>query len=318
MKPCRIDKSLRCLPLLLSFIVAALYGCSALQRTQMPPRPEIVPVGYELDGVPFYPQAAYQCGPSTLAMALSYRGLAITPKALKSQVYTPSRKGSLQMAMVGATRRHGKIAYEINGPEAIFPEIAAGHPVIVLQNLGFSRLPVWHYAIVIGYNFIEKSVILRSGVTQRKVMSYDTFEKSWAHSNYWGMMVLEPTQLPVLAEENKYLAAVLGLEKSRQFQAAVTGYQTALTRWPGSLPALMGLGNSYYALEDLPQAESAFREATERYPLVAPAYNNLAQVLLEQGRKQEALAAAQKAVSLGGPLVSVSKKTLQEIRSKIH
>jgi tetratricopeptide (TPR) repeat protein len=148
-------------------------------------------------------------------------------------------------------------------------------------------------------------------------MSYDTFEKSWARSDYWGLMVLEPTQIPVAAEETKYLTAVLGLEKSRQFQAAVSGYQTALTRWPGSLPAMMGLGNSYYALEDLPGAESAFREATERYPLAAPAYNNLAQVLLEQGRKREALAAAQKAVSLGGPLVSMSKKTLQEIRSKI-
>ena len=146
-------------------------------------------------------------------------------------------------------------------------------------------------------------------------MSYYTFEKSWAHSNYWGLLVLEPTQIPVAAEETKYLTAVLGLEKSRQFQAAVSGYQTALTRWPGSLPALMGLGNSYYALADLPGAENAFREATEQYPLVASAYNNLAQVLIEQGRKREALAAAQKAVSLGGPMVSVSKKTLQEIQS---
>ncbi len=317
MIPCRIDKSLCYRLLLLSFIAAALCGCSALQRTQMPPRPEVVPAGYELADVPFYPQAAYQCGPASLAMALAYHGLSITPEDLKSQVYTPSLKGSLQMDMVGATRRHGKIAYEITGPDAIFPEIAAGHPVIVLQNLGFSWLPVWHYAIVIGYNFSDKNIILRSGVTRRKVMSYDTFENSWARSNYWGLMVLEPTQLPVAAEETKYLTAVIGMEKARQFQAAATGYQTALTRWPGSLPALMGLGNSYYALEDLPAAENAFRKVTERYPQAAPAYNNLAQVLLEQGRQREALAAARKAVSLGGPLVSVSKKTLQEIRSKM-
>ena len=317
MKTCRIDKSLRYLSLFSSLIVAAFCGCSALQRTQMPPRPEIVPAGYELVGVPFYPQTAYQCGPATLAMALAYHGLSITPEELQSQVYTPSLKGSLQMDLVGATRRHGKIAYEITGPDAIFPEIAAGRPVIILQNLGFSWLPVWHYAIVIGYNFTENNVILRSGVTRRKVMSYDTFEKSWAHGNFWGLMVLEPTQIPVVAEETKYLTAVLGLEKSRQFQAAVSGYQTALVHWPGSLPALMGLGNSYYALEDLPRAENAFREATDRYPQVAPAYNNLAQVLLEQGRRREALAAAQKAVSLGGPLLSVSKKTLQEIQSKI-
>ena len=317
MKPCRIDKSLRYLSLLLSFMVATLCGCSTLQRTQMPPRPELVPASTELAGVPFYPQTAYQCGPSTLAMALTYRGLSITPEELQSQVYTPALKGSLQMDMVGATRRHGKIAYQITGPGAIFPEIAAGHPVIILQNLGFFWLPVWHYALVFGYNFTEKNVILHSGVTQRKVMSYQAFEKSWAHSNYWGLLVLEPTQLPVAAEENKYLTAVLGLEKSQHFQAAVAGYQTALTRWPESLPALMGLGNSYYAMKELTGAESAFRKATARYPLAAPAYNNLAQVLLDQGRKQEALAAAQKAVSLGGPLVSVSKKTLQEIQSMV-
>ena len=318
MKTCRLDNSCRYLSLLLSFIVAALCGCSALQRTQMPPRPEMVPAGFELVDVPFYPQTAYQCGPATLAMALTYHGLSITPEELQSQIYTPSLKGSLQIDMVGATRRHGKIAYEITGPDAIFPEIAAGHPVIILQNLGFSWMPVWHYAIVIRYNFTEKTVILRSGVIRRKVMSYDTFERSWAHSNYWGLLVLEPTQIPVAAEETKYLRAVLGLEKSRQFRAAVTGYQTALARWPGSLPALMGMGNSYYALEDLPRAEGVFREAAERYPLTAPAYNNLAQVLLEQGRQREALEAAQKAVSLGGPMVSVSEQTLQEIQSRMQ
>ena len=317
MKLRRIDKPVCYLWFLLSFIVTAHCGCSAWQRVQMPLRPEFVPASTELADVPFYPQTAYQCGPSTLAMVLTYRGLSINPEELQSQVYTPALKGSLQMDMVGATRRNGKIAYKFNGPEALFPEIAAGYPCIILQNLGFSWLPVWHYAVVIGYNFTEKNVILRSGVTQRKVMSYQAFEKSWAHSKYWGLLVLEPTQLPVAAEENKYLTAVLGLEQLGHFQGAVAGYQTALTRWPESLTALMGLGNCYYAMKELTEAESAFREATARYPQAAPAYNNLAQVLLDQGRKQEALAAAQKAVSLGGPLISVSKKTLQEIQSMV-
>ena len=144
----------------------------------MPQLPENVPAGVELDTVPFYPQDAYQCGPATLAMALTWSGLTVTPDDLKDQVYTPSRKGSLQLAMVGATRRHGKIAYQINGPESIFQEIAAGHPVIILQNLGLSWLPVWHYAVVIGYDAPEQDVILRSGTTKRKVMSYYLFQKT--------------------------------------------------------------------------------------------------------------------------------------------
>lgn len=283
----------------------------------MPPLPENAPASFELESVPFYPQEAYQCGPATLAMALTWSGLPATPDQLKDQVYTPSRKGSLQMAMVGATRRHGKIAYEFNDPADLFPEIAAGHPVIVLQNLGLSWIPVWHYAVVIGYDLDAADVILRSGTTKRKVMSYYLFEKTWARSNHWGLMVLAPDQLPAQADELKFLAAVLGLEKSRQFQEAVTGYQTALTRWPASLNARMGLGNSYYALGDLKRSEGAFREATEIHPQAAPAYNNLAYVLLEQGRGQEALAAAQKAVDLGGPMKAESERTLQEIRTRV-
>ena len=79
----------------------------------------------------------------------------------------------------------------------------------------------------------------------------------------------------------------------------------------------MGLGNSYYYLADFKGAENAFREATEFHPQSAPPYNNLAQVLLEQGRIQEALVAAQKAVALGGPMKSESEKTLREIQSRM-
>jgi tetratricopeptide (TPR) repeat protein len=283
----------------------------------MPELPEKAPLKFELSSVPFYPQEKYQCGPATLAMALTWSGLSITPDELRDQVYTPSRKGSLQLAMVGATRRLGKIAYEIKDPESIFTEIAAGHPVIILQNLGLSWLPVWHYAVVIGYDASEQDVILRSGTTKRKVMPYYLFRKTWARSDYWGLLVLDTDQVPVLATENKYLTAVLGLEQSRQYHDAAAGYRTALTRWPNSLTAWMGLGSSEYALGDIEGAENAFRKATELHPESAAAFNNLAHVLSEMDRNQEALAAAERAVALGGPLKSVSEKTWQEIQNKM-
>jgi tetratricopeptide (TPR) repeat protein len=219
------------------------------------------------------------------------------------------------MAMVGATRRQGRVAYTIHGLDSIWPEIAAGHPVIVLQNLGLSWIPLWHYAVVIGYDFIENTVVLRSGTSERKVMSFHTFGKTWARSEYWGLIVLKPSQLPAIAGEKDYLAAVFGLENTRQYQAAIEGYQTALTRWPMSLIAFMGLGNSLYALGDLNGAENAFRAAVVNHPRAANAYNNLAQVLMEQGRKQEALEAAQRAVAIGGPMSQVYESTLREIQS---
>ena len=312
----RIHRHLCGLFLLLCLSIGLLVGCAGIQKPATAVLPNNLPPRHEIKAVPFLPQSEYQCGPSTLAMAMTFSGLPITPEELKNQVYTPSRKGSLQMAMVAATRRHGRIAYQIIGLNSIWAEIAAGYPVIVLQNIGLSWIPVWHYALAIGYDFLDNNIILHSGITERKVMSLHTFEKTWARSNFWGMIVLKPTQMPALAKEKIYLTGVLGLEKSRQFEAAVEGYQTAWKRWPQSLIALMGWGNSFYALGNLPGAENAFREAVKIHPDAADAYNNLAQVLLEQGHKQEALDAAYRAVAIGGPMSAVYESTLKEIQAK--
>lgn len=312
----RILNHLSCLSLILLLIAGLFFGCTGVQKSESPVLPVNLSPGVELEKVPFYPQKKYQCGPSSLAMALTYSDMPITPEALESQVYTPSQKGSLQMAMIGATRRQGRIAYPIHGLNSLWPELAAGHPVIVLQNLGLSWMPVWHYAVVVGFDFPENYIILRSGVTERKKISFATFEKTWAHSDYWGMLVLKPTQLPAIATENEYLAAVYGLEKTQQYYAAIQGYQTALTRWPKSLVAFMGMGNSRNELGDLHGAEDAFKKAIQHHPNAAVAYNNLAEILSKQGRKPEAVAAAQKAVAIGGPMKEVYESTLLEIQSK--
>jgi tetratricopeptide (TPR) repeat protein len=115
--------------------------------------------------------------------------------------------------------------------------------------------------------------------------------------------------------QHAFVSAVLGLEKAGQWQAAVEGYKTALARWPDSLGARIGLGNSYYALGDKRSAEAAFRQATHQFPTNGSAFNNLAQVLWELGKHQEALEAARKAVKLGGPLVNTYHKTLQQIQA---
>ena len=78
----------------------------------------------------------------------------------------------------------------------------------------------------------------------------------------------------------------------------------------------MGRGNTAYALHDLVTAESAFRRAAAEHPDSAAAHNNLAQVLADRGLLQEALTAAERAVSLGGPLLSATQATLDEIRRK--
>jgi hypothetical protein len=290
-----------------------LAGCGGLLSKPLPQPTENIPIRHQLDSVPFYPQEEYKCGPASLAMALDWSGTGTNLQSITPEVFTPTRKGSLQSAMMAAARRHGRVAYPVNGPDATFAEVAAGHPVIVLQNLGLSWYPVWHYAVVVGYDLHQGTVTLHSGVTPGKRLSLKVFTNTWARSDYWALLVLPPSLLPATATEHNYIAAVLGLEKAHQWQAAIEAYNTALACWPDSLPARMGLGNCYYALSDLESAEAAFQEATHRFPTEGSAFNNLAQVLWEQGKQREALEAARRAVYLGGPLVEVYRKTLEEI-----
>ncbi len=307
-----------CIALVLLFASFFLSGCAFFKKGEMLKRANNIPSHFEVNDVPFYPQESYQCGPAALAMALNWSGVSILPADLTDEVFTPSRKGSLQASLISAARRHGRIAYAFNGIDEMFTEVAVGYPVIILQNLGLSWYPVWHYSVIIGYDLPKKVIILRSGLTARKRMSFRVFEKTWARSNFWGLLILKPDKLPAMAKEGQFLTAVLGLEKSHQFRAASVGYKTALARWPENLAAIMGLGNSYYALGDLKNAESAFRKATYLHSGAGSAYNNLAQILLEQGRKQEALEAAQKAVSIGGPLSEIYIKTFEEIQSSVQ
>ena len=291
------------------------YGCVTTSTQQWHQASAIVKPRQQLNAVPFYPQKEYQCGPASLAMVLSWSGLYISPDELTPQVYTPSLKGSLQPAMIAASRRQGRVAYPISGAHVLLQEIAAGHPVIVLQNLGLSWVPVWHYAVVIGYDFETDVIILHSGITRQKRTPLKTFENTWARGDHWGLLVLPPDRLPVTVEEKPWISAVVGLEKARQWTAAAKGYQTALHRWPQSFSAHIGLGNSYYALGDLPSAAAVLQKTTDRFPQEGVAFNNLAQVLWEQGKKQEAAVAARQAVKLGGPHAAQFQKTLDDIQS---
>ncbi|XXJ18051.1 PA2778 family cysteine peptidase [Desulfovibrio caledoniensis] len=295
------------------FLLALGSGCS-LYGGVMPPSP----TGAELTrvpDVPFYPQEEYQCGPAALAMAMTWSGLRAAPEDLTAEVYTPASKGSIQPDMITAARRHGRMAYVIHGGDRLSAEIGAGNPVIVLQNLALSWYPVWHYAVVTGLDNATGEVLLNSGAIRSKRTPWRVFENTWG-PDFWGLLVLPPSRLPATAREKEWLDGAVGLERAKQWEAAEQAYATATARWPGSHDAWIGLGNVRYTLGNAPGAATAFRKATEAKPDSGIAFNNLAFVLDELGRRDEALGAARKAVSLGGPQVETFRQTLSDIENE--
>ncbi len=296
------------------FAAALLAGCAAPQTAQLIERgPAAMPAQAELQSVPFFAQEAHQCGPAALATVLAEAGIDVSPESLTPEIYLPGREGSLAVEVFAATRRHGLVAYHL-APRLgdVLREVAAGTPVLVLQNLSLPVLPQWHYAVVVGYDLSREELVLRSGRTRRFVMSLSTFERTWARSGYWAMLALPPDRLPATATADGYVSAAIALERAN-VAAARKAYATALSRWPDNVVAELGLGNSAYAMGDLAAAEDAYRRATRAHPESGDAWNNLAQVLADTKRPEEARAAAQRAVTLGGPRLAQYQETLRAL-----
>lgn len=278
-----------------------------------------LPRKIELSDTPFFPQELYQCGPAALATALNAVNIKVTPEQLTPEVYIPSRQGSLQIEMLAATRRHGALAIQIPPRlESVLKEIATGNVVVVMQNLGLSWAPSWHYAVVIGYDLDEELIWLRSGRFKRFEMSLSAFQRTWARSKYWAFTALPPGKLPASVESDDVAKALIAYEKNASTSSTKIAYQAAVKRWPNNLVLLIGLGNSAYLEGDLPSAANAFQQAVEADPTSAAAYNNLANVLLEQKDTIQAEVVAEKGLALvknDKKLKSQIMQTLIEIRA---
>jgi len=297
------------------FLLASLGACAVSPAgEEAVPALRELPPRQELAQVAFFPQRRYQCGPAALATVLHWGGKAIGPDELVGQIYTPGLQGSLQVEILAASRRHGQLPYRIPASlDALLRELAAGNPVLVLQNLGLSWAPRWHYAVAIGYDLPNGEVILRSGSEARHRTTLSAFRRSWADGGNWAIVVLPPHRLPATAVAEDYLQAVLELERLGQWSAARQAYLAALSRWPGNLVALMGRGNMAYRLGDLAGAEQAFRQALRQHPDAAAAHNNLANTLLALGKPAEAEQHARRAIQLGGKGMESYHDTLTRI-----
>lgn len=292
----------------LVILAAVLVGCQTPGFVDRPPEETV-----ELTAVPFFAQDTDQCGPAALAMVLGNAGRTITLESARAAVYLPARGGSVQPEMVAAIRAHGLIALATDPRlDVIYDELRAGRPVLVFQNLGFSAVPIWHYAVVVGYDASADAWILRSGTRRRLEMPTPRFARTWARGDYWARAVLEPGVIPDWAAPQGYLLAAAELEQLGQTGAALRAYRAATERWPGQPAAWLGVGNVRYAEGDLAAARTAYGQALAANPRDLAARNNLAHVMGEAGCPQAALALLDAA-----PAGSAASDFLSETRADV-
>lgn len=228
--------------------------------------------------VPLIAQADFYCGPASIAMVMGWAGSEITQEEVAALAFSPGAGGSYLADMLGASRRLGQLAVTIDSFDQLMAELAAGHPVIVFQNLGFGPFPVWHYAVVTGIDLSTEEVTLHSGQRDRMVMDLPAFARTWARGDNWGLVVLPPDRLPTSVTEVDVLRAGAALERVGQYQAAARLYARGAQRWPGNWLWPFGLANARYAMGDLAGAERALIIAQNLAPDVPEVRANLARL----------------------------------------
>ena len=295
-------------------------GCAQLVPQTVALRsgwPDGVAQATQIPAVPFFPQEEYQCGPAALATVLGFTGTLATPETLVSQVFLPARQGSLQLEMLAAPRRYGRVPYLLAPRYAdLLREVAAGNPVLVLQDVG-TLLTQWHYAVVTGFDYDAGELYLRSGTRPRQAIPFTAFERTWIKSGYWAMVVTAPDRIPATAVEESWVAAVLAMARVGDPAAAMQAHASALARWPDNLPAAIALANLHHARGALMEAAAVLRKARQQHPQSVIVMNNLAQTLSDQGRHGEALTLIEQAADAQSPFAAEVRATRQQILQQV-
>lgn len=240
--------------------------------------------------VPFVAQDDDLCGPATLAMLLGAADLPADMAVITPQVYLPGRQGSLQVEMLGATRRQGALAFTLPPRlEAVCAELAGGVPAGLLLNLALPALPRWHYAVLTGYDLDAGTAQLHSGNQGPQVWPLATLEHTWARAGAWALVALPPGRWPVAATEDTAVAAVAAFERAAGAGSAGAGvaWRSATERWPQALGPALGLANWHLARGDLADAARWLERAARQHDS-AVAWNNLAVVRARAGDRQAA------------------------------
>jgi hypothetical protein len=293
-----------------------LSACGAAPPAPSPADLPHIPDRHLISGLPFFAQVEDQCGPASLATMLAARDIAVDPQTLRGEVYIPDKQGAVTTEMVARGRRYGLLVYPLHGDyDAIVEEVAAGNPVLVLQNLGYDWAPRWHYSVVIGYDLARDIVVLRSGDDMAREIGAGLFLKTWERAGRWSAVMMPPDQLPATARERRFLLSASDLEQVGELEAAARAYSRAMSAWPDSAEARFGAANVAYATGRYDRAVDLFQAYLELRPRSAAGWNNLAFSLLHQCCARPALAAVRCAQSLepGNPAYRDSLEELQAL-----
>lgn len=250
------------------------------------------------------------CGAGALSSVLRHHGDPISMAEWDAKL-PKTRGGVLSIDLVLAARERGFDASLVTGDASLVEaELRDGRPVIlmlqVIQAPG-KGYDFFHYIVIDGYDPTRGLYRTQFGDGKSRWARLERLESAWKPTKY-ATVVIRPADPNAGA-----LRAAVRLEEEGKLALAAQTYREILEKDPRSLLAWTNLGNAEMRAGRTSAAEEAFRKALDLDPDAADTLNNLAWLLYEQKRVDEAEPIARKAVVTRAPDVWMRLDTLARI-----
>jgi tetratricopeptide (TPR) repeat protein len=238
------------------------------------------------------------CGAGSLSAVLQHYG---DPTSMKEWDATlpKTRGGVMSIDLVLAARQRGFDARLVTGDRTVIEgEVRDGHPVIlmlqVIQAPG-KEYDFFHYVVIDGYDPVQNIFRVQFGDGKARWATMKRLEPAWKPTKHAAILI-RPADPTTTA-----LRAAVQLEDEGKLALAAHAYREILDKNPKSIVAWTNLGNAEMRLGRNAAAEEAFRKALELEPDSADTLNNLAWLLYEEKRVEEAEPLARKAALAKAP-----------------
>jgi hypothetical protein len=223
------------------------------------------PARVNLTGFRHEYQTWNNCGPATLAMALSFWGWDGNQQPIAALTKPNSRdKNVMPYELVAYVEEETEFAIvsRMGGDiELLKRFLASGFPVIIEKGFEGPKLEGWmgHYVLVTAYNDAdERFTVQDSYYGPNQVMSYEDLKSNWRGFNYTFLVV---SPMDRKGEVNNVLGALLDEEYGYRSAAETASNEIHLLTGRDQYFAWFNRGTSLMQLQDYAGAAQAYDEA---------------------------------------------------------
>jgi hypothetical protein len=242
--------------------------------------PTAIPAQVELKGIVHEYQKMNNCGPTNLAMALSFwswQGDQMTTAAFLRPAFNPGSKDNrddknvMPYEMVDFVQQKTDLSIvERTGGDVLLLKhlVAAGFPVIVEKGFEGVSFDGWmgHYEVVNGYDDSKGIFMVQDSYVQPvNGITYADMVSNWRAFDYTYLVIYPPDRE---AEVMAVLGPQADLAYNQQYTSQKATAEVQQLSGRDQFFALYDLGSSLVALQDYAGAAQAYDQGYQLYPSI--------------------------------------------------